>query len=183
MNKRKIKRNNTNFQYLIIFCIIIVITLIISVTFLENMKMEDKKISEEQVKVEIQKQKETNMKNSESSVIINKLSEMGERDRMEYYFSQFIKAIEAKNYEQAYEMLYDDFKNNYFPSFENFESYAKKTFPKMMSVEHTNFERSGDVYVLFVEISDLLSPDGSKKMTFVVKEEELNGYIMSFSVI
>ena len=183
MKKRVKKKTKFNIEFLIIFCIIIMISLIIIVTSLEKLNTKEEKLSDEQIQLEVQKQRKENLKNTEKSVIITKLANMTERDRMEYYFSQFIKAVEVKNYEKAYKLLYDDYKKTYFPTLDDFEQYVKKTFPKMMSVEHTNFERSGDVYILFVTITDTISPSEGKEMKFVVKEEALNDFIMSFSVI
>lgn len=112
------------------------------------------------------------------------LSELGERDRMERYLSSFISAIEKKEYEEAYDMLYDDFKANYFPTLESFETYAKKTFPSLCALEYTNIERNGEIYVLWVTMSDALgSNDSGVDMNFVIKENELNDFDLSFSVI
>ena len=183
MNKRKKKKTKSRVEFLIVFCIILMISLIIVVNSLQKLNKSEDKISDEQVQIEIQKKKEENLKNTEQSVILTKLTNMTERDRMEYYFSRFIKAIEAKNYEKAYNLLYDEYKQNYFPSLNDFEQYAKKTFPKMMSIEHTNFERSGDIYILFVTVSDTISPSEGKEMKFIVKEEALNDFVISFSVI
>ena len=185
MKKRRKKETKSMIKSLIIFCIVLAVTLMIIITSLEKLIAKDAEISDEQLQVEVQKQQEENLKNTEESVIISKLTNMGERDRMEYYFSQFIKAIEAEKYDKAYEMLYDEYKRNYFPTLSEFEKYAKQTFPKMMSVEHTNFERSGNVYILFVTISNSLSVDieNNKEMKFVVKEEALNDFVISFSVI
>ncbi len=111
------------------------------------------------------------------------LSTYGERDRIEYYVSEFISKVENGEYETAYEMLYDDFKTNYFPTLASFEDYAKKKFSKMMSLEHTNFERNGDVYVLWVTLSNPLSGKNTgKEMNFLVQEYDLNDYKISFSV-
>lgn len=112
------------------------------------------------------------------------LSELGERDRMEYYVSSFVEAIENEEYEDAYEMLYDDFKSNYFPTLASFEEYAKSKFPSMISLEHTNIERNGDVYVLWVTMySSLGSKDSGIEINFVVQENDLNDFVMSFTVI
>lgn len=112
------------------------------------------------------------------------LSGLGERDRMEYYVSTFMTAIENGNYENAYGMLYDDFKTNYFSTLESFQTYAQTKFPKMVSLNHTNIERIGDIYVLWVELSSSLSSkDSAIEMKFVVKENDLNDFVLSFSVI
>lgn len=114
----------------------------------------------------------------------NELAGMGERDRMEFYVSKFISAVENKSYEEAYEMLYEDFRANYFPTLAKFEEYAKNKFPSMFSLEHTNFERNGDIYVLWVTMTNPLgSKDSGIEMNFIVKENALNDFVMSFSVI
>lgn len=112
------------------------------------------------------------------------LGVMGERDRMEYYVKSFIDAIENKEYDEAYDMLYDEFKNNYFPTIDDFENYCLKKFPKFCDVEHTNIERNGDVYVLWVTLSDALAGKQSAvEINFVIQENDLNDFVMSFTVI
>ena len=124
------------------------------------------------------------IQNKVDTMTINNLAGLGERDRIEYYVSEFIKAIENEDYNIAYDMLYDEFKKNYFPTFNDFEKYAKTKFPSMFSLEHTNIERNGEFYVLWVT---MYNPLGSKsdgiEMNFVVKENDLNDFVMSFSVI
>ena len=171
-------------KILLLFCIVIVISTIIIITSLKNIGFK-KEISDEQLDVNVESKIEEENKATEQGVIISKLSEMTERDRIEYYFSKFIENIENKNYENAYEMLYDEYKKNYFPNLVDFEEYAKKTFPKMMSIDHTNFERSGNTYILFINMNDSLSgnKNSSKEMKFVIREDGLNEFVMSFSVI
>ena len=112
------------------------------------------------------------------------LSEVTERDRMEYYVSEFISALENSKYEDAYNMLYDEFKTNYFPTLTSFEEYAKKTFPKMCIIEYTNIERNGNIHILWVTMSSALaSKDYGVEMNFVIQENDLNDFVMSFSVI
>lgn len=179
----KNKKNNM-VQFLISFCIITLIVLICVVKFLDNKKSKQE-LSNNQIELDTQKENIENLKATEKAIIEEKLSGMEERERMEYYFSKFISAIESKKYETAYEMLYDEFKQEYFPEFLNFEEYAKKTFPKTMSVEHSNFERVGDVYILAVTINDLVLGNAvsGKEMKFVIQESKIDEFVMSFSVI
>ena len=51
---------------------------------------------------------------AEYEKIVNQLADMNERNRMEYYFATFINHIEAKEYEKAYNLLYDEFRQRYF---------------------------------------------------------------------
>ena len=184
--KNKYKKNDVvdSLKTMLIFAIAIVIVLIVVVTSLKNITSDSDEIAETQSQADIQKQQEEALKKTEEEVKIAKLSEMAERDRMEVYFSEFISAVEDGNYEIAYAMLYDDFKNSYFPNLSDFEEYAKKTFPKNMTIKHENFERNGNIYIMFVELSDFLtSKTKGKEMRFVIKEEKLNDFVMSFSVI
>ena len=162
-------------RIIVVIAILLIVLFVISVARKAVVHEED--LTEEQ-KVQLAEAKK-------EQAIIDDLAGMEERDRIEYYFSQFINSIESKNYQKAYDMLYDEYKANYFPNLTNFEEYAKKTFPKMISVKHINFERNGEIYILFIEISDSLSGNktDSKEMKFIIREDELNGYIMSFSVI
>lgn len=114
---------------------------------------------------------------------LRKLSKMNERERMEYYVSEFMTDIENKDYEAAYEKLYSEFKTKFFPTLDSFEEYATKKFPKLCSMNYNNIERNGDVYVLWIKMNDLFgSKDSSVDMNFVIRENNLNDFEMSFSV-
>ncbi len=169
----KVKKDNK----LIIFGIIVVIILAI-IAFIVSKpknKIDYDKMTDEEISVAIQEDLENKEK--------EELSKMGERDRMEYYVSEFVDEIENENYEEAYSMLYDDFKKNYFPTLDQFEEYAKTKFPRMFALEHTNIERNGNTYVLWVTLGDLLgSKDSAVEMNFVIQENDLNDFVMSFTV-
>lgn len=169
----RIKKNNTPIVIAVVFLIIIIIILM---TSNKNKQVNYEELTEEEQAIMVTKE----IKEMETS----KLSTMGERDRMEYYVSTFIKEVEKGNYEGAYDMLYDDFKSNFFPTLESFETYAKNKFPRMISLKHINFERNGEYYILWVTMSNSLgSKDSSIEMNFVIKENNLNDFEMSFSVI
>ena len=164
----------------------IIVVIILAITIiprLNNSSKQPDEISEVQISIDQQAQMEKESKEIENEVIVEKLSKMGERDRMEYYISSFIRKIENKNYEGAYALLYDDFKTNYFPTQAEFEAYCKKTFPKMITLTHTNIERSGDVYVMFVTLGDSISTSEGREIKFIIQEKELNNFVISFSVI
>ncbi len=114
---------------------------------------------------------------------LTELSEMNERERMERYVGKFLEEVRNKNYEVAYEMLYEDFKDKYFKTLEEFESYAKTKFSSRVSVEYTNIERNGDIYVLWLNITNpLKSKSEAKEINFVVRENALDDFELSFSV-
>ena len=170
----RVKKNNKP----IIFCIIVVVIIIIIVIVKmvsNNKKVDYSKLSDEELDIIVANKIQD----------INKidLSNLNERERMEYYVSEFITAIENKNYETAYQMLNDDFKNHYFPNYSDFEEYAKNKFPSNIALNHTNIERNGDIYVLWVTVANQLAGKKSgMDINFVIKENDLNDFELSFSV-
>ena len=169
------KKKKSNMPVFIgITAFVIILAIVIKVSTPEKIDYES--MSEEEFQVAID-EKINSIKEGE-------LGGMGERDRMEYYVKSFIDAIENKDYDDAYDMLYKDFKDRYFPSIDEFENYVKKTFPTFCDVEHTNIERTGNVYVLWVTLSNALSgKDSGVEINFVIQENDLNDFVMSFTVI
>ena len=171
----RIKKNNTPIKIGIAVVIVIVFLIVLKVVSNKN-KVDYSKLSDEELKVVVA--------NKIDDINKNELGNLGERDRIEYYLSEFITAIENKNYETAYQMLYGEFKEKYFPSISDFEEYAKTKFPSMISLEHTNIERNGDTYILWITLSNPLAGKKSQKeMNFVIRENGLNDFELSFSVI
>lgn len=155
---------------------VVILAIIAIVTIPKEEKLNYEEMTEEEIVVAVEE--EINDRE------IYELSTLGERERIERYISKFITFIEYGNYEDAYQLLNSEFKSNYFPTLTSFEDYAKTKFPKTCSLTHTNFERNGEVYVLWVTITSVSgSKDSGIDMTFVVKENDLNNFEMSFSVI
>lgn len=104
---------------------------------------------------------------------------------MEYYMGIFLGYIEGGEYEKAYNLLYEDFKQNYFPTLESFEQYLPTVFSEMSNIEHENIERNGNIYVLWLSITDAINgkPGEQKKMNIVIQENDYNNFAISFSVI
>ena len=113
------------------------------------------------------------------------LQTMKERERMEYYFRIFLGYIEKGEYEKAYNLLYEDFKKTYFPNLEAFQNYIPTVFSEMTNIQHNNIERNGDLYVLWISVTDAIhgKKDQAKEMNIVIQEKDYNDFVLSFSVI
>ena len=111
------------------------------------------------------------------------LSDKNEQQRMQYYCANFFKLIDLENYDEAYKLLYSEYKENFFPTLNNFKQYFKDYFPSDFALSYENMERFGDIYVLTVSLSDTVN--GSYGHNFdlyvVIKENSLNDYVISFS--
>lgn len=125
---------------------------------------------------------ETNSNKSINSVIENKISKMNESSRAQTYFGEFIEAIDDQNYTGAYNMLNDEYKNNYFPNQSDFENYLKTSFPQgNLAIEYNGFDKKGDIYVLDVNIYSINDTNNKINKTAVIRENGLNDFKISFS--
>ena len=161
---------------IILVLIVIMIVLTIVLNRLENKPEDYSGMTDEELAVAVQEKVD--------SMELHALGAMEERDRIEYYLGEFIDALEKSKYEKAYNMLNEKFKQNYFPKLEDFQTYAKTKFPMMFSIEHTNIERNGNTYILWVSISNALSVDSTriKDINVVIRENAVHDFEMSFSV-
>lgn len=110
---------------------------------------------------------------------VSKLEGMSEKDRIVFYFSKYIENIENGDYETAYNMLYDEFKNTYFDTIEKFESYVKEKYPEIISVDYVNFKREGKYYIISVKILDI-STNESFEQKFILREYDYDNFVLSF---
>lgn len=170
-------------RLVIIFSIILVLLFLILLLAFVMKSKNDSENKEKVVVIEVDEKQKQKAQDVVNDAIKEKLKEMSEQKRIEYYASEFIKALEARKISYAYSLLNADFKKNYFNNEEAFEEYIKKYFPKETSVKYKNMERLGDIYVLDLEIKDILSSDPNDFDCYiVVKENDYNDFELSFSV-
>lgn len=115
----------------------------------------------------------------------NKIASLDTRKRMQTYFGTYISYIESKDYESAYNLLYDGFKQTYFPTLQDFENYAKSTYPSNIVVNYIDISREGTMYIIELEIKDALSSNkqtGIESTKAVILEADVNDYKISFEI-
>ncbi len=114
---------------------------------------------------------------------IEDLKDKDERTRIQQYCGKFIRYVENKEYDKAYALLYPDFKNNYFPTVDDFAKYAQEKFPStLITVEYNNIERQGKYYILFTTITTPLNTDYEMEQKFILIENNFNDFQLSFDV-
>lgn len=178
MEKSKIQFSSTDKKLYMGVAIIILVVIIVSIINVRNQKNQPTIGDIDEVTQE-------ELENDKNQKLIKALQNMEERDRMEYYFGIFLENVEGGEYEKAYDLLYPDFKNTYFPTLEEFEKYIPTVFTEMSDIAHKNIERSGDVYILWIEITDAINgkPTNKKEMNIVIQERDYHDFVLSFSVI
>lgn len=111
------------------------------------------------------------------------LNGYSEATRMKTYVGQYLSYVDSGNYEDAYNLLYQNFKNTYFKTLQDFENYAKTKYPNEIMVEYTNMEKEGTMYIISVKIQDPTNKEyKTLEQNFVIQENDLNDFVLSFNV-
>ncbi len=111
---------------------------------------------------------------------IEELKGMGEASRMKFYVSKYISYLEEGDYESAYNLLYDEFKQNYFKTQEEFTAYVKNKYSDIITLDYEKTERLGPYYVVTVNFKDLINDAKNYTQLFVLKENGFNDFVLSF---
>ena len=123
---------------------------------------------------------------NEITTEIEQLSKISEAKRMKYYLTKYIGYIENGEYEKAYNLLYPDFKQNYFPTLEDYTKYVQKKYSDFITTNYEDMQRQGNIYILYVKIQDLSEPTNEEKnfsQKFIIQEQEINKFTISFEVV
>ena len=188
-NKKDTKIRNKKI-FLIVMVLIVSVWTFTNIFYVFNLmeyikELESMKEKEETSNTTIQENTLTKEEIEENTnqLEIEDLKDKDERTRIQQYCGKFIRYIENKEYDKAYNLLYPDFKNNYFKTVEDFKKYAEEKFPQtLIAVEYNNIERQGQYYILFTTIKTPLNVDYSMDQKFILIENGFNDFKISFDV-
>lgn len=179
-NKSK-KENKLLIMIIICILVLVVILLLIFGVLLPNMEEESTGGENKPYVANNEISANTIYQPSENEWITLQLS--GEESRIQYYVATFLNNyVGDEEYELAYQVLSDGFKQNYFDTYEKFEAYASKTYPIFVGLSYGELQREGELYIIDVTIEDLSGEKEDFTQTFVVKENDFNDYELAFSV-
>ena len=172
-------RKKSSRKIILVAILILIIVIVMMMFALKGMKGNNTGTATDQQISELSAQHKEEQFQEE----VKDLSEMSEQQRMQFYCAKFFKAVDNERYEDAYGMLYDEYKENYFPNISNFKKYFQDYFPSDFSLSYSNFERLGDIYVLMVNLSDTVNGSYGHNFSLyvVIQETALNEYVLSFS--
>ncbi|MBR3673081.1 MAG: hypothetical protein IKN65_02145 [Clostridia bacterium] len=180
---KKVKSKIEKLDIILVFLLLILIIVFLSIYVKTNSKV-DENTSEKKFTVVKESEKQQITVPQTDEEIIKKLSTQGEWDRMDYYCGVYFKHLAEKEYESAYNLLYSEFKEKYFPTLETFREYVEKTYPNDFSWVDDDITRQGNIYVLKVKLLDTKgTKDNEKSQRIVLKENNYNDFVISFQVI
>ena len=100
-------------------------------------------------------------------------------EKVGYNIEKIVNALNGEDYNYIYSKLADEFKANYFKTYEDFEKYAKETFDIKNEVIYNKYTESKELSTYQITLS------GRSKTitkTIVMKLEEGTDFVMSFNV-
>lgn len=159
------KKNKILFLIIILF-----ILLVVAIVALKSQKKEIKTTTTNEQENIVSYYEDNN---------IDKLDKMSERERIKFYFSQYIENIENKAYDKAYSMLYSEFKQKYFPTVEDYIKYIQKKYPEVISLNYDDIQTEGYYYILTITFFDVVK-DTEFTQKFVIREFDFNNIAISF---
>lgn len=90
----------------------------------------------------------------ETSSFKEQYEEGNEEVKVQMNINKFILMLNNQDYETAYNLLDDNFKNNYFNTLEEFINYIKVYMYKYNNLEIRSFDVNGNVYICDVALTD-----------------------------
>lgn len=166
--------------FLGIAIVIIIIILIILINI--NSKVDDK--TENNIGYMSNKDKETSEEET-TEEIMSKLKKKTEAERIKSYLGSYFRYVEKKDYNSAYNLLYQDFKNNYFSTVEEYKKYMEEQdWPELLTIDYDTINTQGDLYIVTVRIGNMTARSETQKIekTFIIKENDYNNYYISFKI-
>lgn len=187
MLKNKKNKNLDIIILIILILFLIILNLVLYVNKILKPQQDEIKptqIQQENLAKNISKKIPANIPQTDTE-IITYLQSLNEGDRIAYYCGQFIRYVDEEDYEKAYNLLYDEFKQNYFPTLESFEDYCKNFYPRFFGVIYDDIDRYAEnTYVFRLIIVDYkASAENAEKIQrIVIREYGYNDYKVSIQV-
>ena len=114
---------------------------------------------------------------------IEKYEKTNAQGKVALNIQKFIQALNSQDYNYAYNCLDNNFKQNNYPSLNDFAKFAQEKLYSKMKVNLKNFSNEGELYIYSIRLENLENPNDSLiKMQVVMKLKEDRDFVMSFSI-
>ena len=117
---------------------------------------------------------------------LDKYNSASEENKVTLNLDKFRQMLNLKDYESAYNVLDETFRNTKFGTIDNFEQYVKDNWFDNNKFEYEEVNKNGNVYTLSTNIINNNADDNSYKQNinkvFIIKLKEGTDFAMSFNV-
>ena len=104
-------------------------------------------------------------------------------EKVNMNINKWFLMLNNRDYNSAYNVLDETFRNENFGNEENFEKYMKEMYPLHYKVTLKNFSEQSDVYTQDIIFSDITGEDElENENTIIMQLKDNTDFVMSFSV-
>lgn len=108
-----------------------------------------------------------------------KYSSSTTEEKAGYNIQKIVEALNTQDYNYVYSKLADDFKANYFKTYEDFEKYAKETFAIKNEVEFNKYTTSENLSTYEITLN---GQGKTVTKTIIMRLDEGTNYVFAFDV-
>lgn len=108
-------------------------------------------------------------------------SKSSEAEKVILNIKRFFMGIDDKNYGYSYSVLAESFKNNKYPTKNDFVNYAKQNFFEQNEIEYISYEKENGVYIYKIKLTDATGKSsGEREFNIILKLNSGTDFEMSF---
>lgn len=106
-----------------------------------------------------------------------------DEDKVKMNIDKWILMLNNRDYKAAYEVLDEEFRNEYFQNVDKFEKYMRTTFPLRYGLTFTDFKQEAGVFIQDILLTDIVSNDKSITQETIIMKLTEDGFKMSFRIL
>lgn len=108
-------------------------------------------------------------------------NKQAEAEKVVLNIKRFFMGIDDKNYGYSYSVLAESFKNNKYPTKNEFVNYVKQNFFEENEIEYINYEKENGVYIYKVKVKDASgNNENEKTLNIILRLKDGTNFEMSF---
>lgn len=150
----------------------------------KNYEKESQKMTEELIHriEEVDKQKEEQLKEIQETVYETIPLPKNEEEICKTVIGTYFNYINSRKYSEAYKMLDDKFKANYFDTYEKYEQYCLEKYADFKILEYIKYERRNDFIMVKINVINLRDRSVVEEMQINIAEKGNYTYKISFGI-
>lgn len=104
-----------------------------------------------------------------------------EKQKITINTEKWIQMLNNRDYNSAYDVLDETFKNSNFKNIELFKQYVNENYSGHYKIESFSIEQQGEIYVNNIKLKNIETNQIDKEMTIIMKLKEGINFVMSFN--
>lgn len=170
---------------IVLSALLILLTVIVGISktvvpMIKNANYE-KNIEEMNQQFAEQLKQQQQQKENEEVVVDSPDVPQNDGQRVGTYIGQYVELLNNKEYESAYGLLNQGFKDANFPTLDSYIDYVSQKYARQKTVEYTRFKIEGFVYVVDTVVKDLAIYDNPQQFEQIFRFQEIEPGVFNLS--